>query len=138
MARRIIKHANRRLYDSEQRRAITLHELYALVEGGESVIVELKETGEDITAETLLLSVLEHLRHNRGGTIGAGTIETMLAAVRGAVNSAARRDADAGARAAGGESTESIDRAAVALPARGADAVEVGAAEPSGGSDAGV
>ncbi len=83
--RRIIKHANRRLYDAEQRRVITLLELSDLIVSGESVAVELKETGEDITAVTVVASVLERLKHRPGEHMPSGAEERLLAAVRTAM-----------------------------------------------------
>jgi hypothetical protein len=133
MTRRIIKHANRRLYDAEQRRAITLLELSTLLADGENIVVELKETGEDITAETLLLCVLEHIRRNRGGRVGVGIVEAMLAAVCGAVATAAERgrhEIEAGGLTPGGGDAQRIDGGAVALPARDSEPVEAKAAEP--------
>jgi polyhydroxyalkanoate synthesis regulator protein len=87
MARLITKHANRRLYDAEQKRVITLLELSDLVAGGEDVVVELKGTGEDITAVTLLLSVLERVKRNSGDGMGSGTVERLVSAVRRAIDS---------------------------------------------------
>jgi hypothetical protein len=94
MSRRIIKHANRRLYDAQEGRVITLLELSDLLAGGESVVVELKRTGEDITAITLLQSVLERLRRGRASGIGAGARERLLAALRHAMEPAAFVSAD--------------------------------------------
>jgi polyhydroxyalkanoate synthesis regulator protein len=85
MPRRIIKYSNRRLYDAVQRRAITLLELSDLLAGGEHVTVELKGTGEDITAVTLLQSVLERLKRRPTEQLAAGAADRLLAAVRGAI-----------------------------------------------------
>jgi hypothetical protein len=60
--RRIIKHANRRLYDAEKRRAITLLELSDLAMDGAEIAVVDKASGEDITALVLIQSILERLR----------------------------------------------------------------------------
>ncbi len=87
MARRIIKHANRRLYDAEQKRVITLLELSDLVAGGEEVVVELKGTGEDITAVTLLQSVLERVKRSSDAGMASGTAERLVSAVRRAIDS---------------------------------------------------
>ena len=86
MARRIIKYSNRRLYDAAQGRSITLLELSDLVAAGESVTVELKETGEDITAVTLLQSILERLRRRPGGFLGSGVADRLLSSVRTAID----------------------------------------------------
>ncbi len=86
MTRRIIKYSNRRLYDAAQGRSITLLELSDLVATGESVTVELKETGEDITAVTLLQSILERLRRRPGGFLGSGVADRLLSSVRMAID----------------------------------------------------
>ncbi len=52
MARIIKRYVNRRLYDTEQRRTITLNDLAALVKNGVEVQVLDNRTGEDITAHT--------------------------------------------------------------------------------------
>jgi hypothetical protein len=60
--RRIIKHANRRLYDTGKRSAITLLQLSELVLDGTEFVVLDKCSGEDITAQVLIQSILERLR----------------------------------------------------------------------------
>ena len=84
MKRRIIKHANRRLYDAQEGRVITLLELSDLVAAGESVAVELVGTGEDITAVTVLASLLARLRRRPGERLGPRLAESLASVVRGA------------------------------------------------------
>jgi polyhydroxyalkanoate synthesis regulator protein len=84
MHRRITKYSNRRLYDAVQKRAITLLELSDLLADGESVTVEHKETGEDITTVTLLQSLLERLKREAGTGTRSEVAERVLAALRGA------------------------------------------------------
>lgn len=86
MDRRIIKYSNRRLYDAAQGRSITLLELSELVAAGETVTVELKGTGEDITAVTLLQSILEHLRHRPGRLLESGVADRFVSSVRRAID----------------------------------------------------
>jgi hypothetical protein len=86
MDRRIIKYSNRRLYDATQGRPITLLELSDLVAAGETVTVELKGTGEDITAVTLLQSILEHLRHRPGRALESGVADRFVSSVRRAID----------------------------------------------------
>ena len=86
MTRRIIKYSNRRLYDAAQGRSITLLELSDLVASGETVTVELKGTGEDITAVTLLQSILERLRRRPRGYLGSGVADRLLSSVRRAMD----------------------------------------------------
>lgn len=90
MTRRITKYSNRRLYDAAQKRAITLLELSDLVAGGEAVTVEEKETGEDITAVTVLRSLLERLKQECGRTAPSEAVERVIAALRGAMVAADR------------------------------------------------
>ena len=85
MTRRIIKYSNRRLYDAAQGRSITLLELSDLVAAGERVTVELKDTGEDITAVTLLQSILERLRRRPRGPLGSDVADRLLTSVRRAM-----------------------------------------------------
>ncbi|MBD3368314.1 MAG: hypothetical protein GF405_09135 [Candidatus Eisenbacteria bacterium] len=62
MGRHIVKYSNRRLYDPTGGRQITLVDLSDLVLSGEDVTVEQKDTGADITAVTVLQSVIERIR----------------------------------------------------------------------------
>lgn len=80
--RTINKHANRRLYDAGQGRTITLLQLSDIVVEGESVCVVDKATGEDITAVTLLHSLLERLKRGNGEAADAREAERILAALR--------------------------------------------------------
>jgi polyhydroxyalkanoate synthesis regulator protein len=86
MARRIIKYSNRRLYDTARGRSITLLELSDLVASGESVTVELKGTGEDITAVTLLQSILERMRRRPRALLAGGVADRLLGSVRRAID----------------------------------------------------
>jgi hypothetical protein len=83
--RTIIKHANRRLYDSRERRTITLLEVSRLVTGGESISVVDKVSGEDITAVTLLQSLLERLRRRSAASLEAHEVDLLVAELRAAM-----------------------------------------------------
>lgn len=85
MPRRIIKYSNRRLYDPVQRRVITLLALSDLLAGGVTVTVEDKESGEDITAVTVLQSVLERVKRRPDGGLDRSGTQRLLDVVRGAV-----------------------------------------------------
>lgn len=85
MTRRIIKHRNRRLYDALEGKVITLLELSDLVASGENVAVELKGTGEDITAVTLLASFAERIRRRPCERLCAEVSMVLSRALRGAV-----------------------------------------------------
>lgn len=57
------KYSNRRLYDTDESRYITLDELASLVRGGADVFVQDARSGEDLTQVTLAHVILE----SRGG-----------------------------------------------------------------------
>jgi len=80
--RTIIKHANRRLYDSSERGAITLLGVSELVIGGESIFVVDKASGEDITVVTLLQSLLERLKRFSSEGLGAEDTDRLVAALK--------------------------------------------------------
>ena len=83
--RTIIKHANRRLYDASERRAITLDEVAELVAEGVSISVVDKASGEDITVVTLLQSLLERLRRRSSEELEAEEVDRFVAALRAAM-----------------------------------------------------
>ena len=83
--RTIVKHANRRLYDAHERRAITLVDVSELVISGELIVVVDKASGEDITVVTLLQSVLERLRRRSSGELDGDDIDRLVAALRSAM-----------------------------------------------------
>jgi hypothetical protein len=83
--RRIIKHANRRLYDAEKRRATTLLELSDLALDGTQIAVVDKASGEDITALVLIQSILERLRRGPAGGICAADARRLLDALSRAI-----------------------------------------------------
>ena len=58
-ARIIKKYPNRRLYDTEQSRYITLADLQKLAEAGEDFVVRDASSGEDITRMILLQIIAE-------------------------------------------------------------------------------
>ncbi len=59
MARFIKRYDNRKLYDTEQKRYISLEEIALLVRGGEQVVVTDNATGADISSQTLAKVLLE-------------------------------------------------------------------------------
>ncbi|MEA3409576.1 MAG: polyhydroxyalkanoate synthesis regulator DNA-binding domain-containing protein [Candidatus Eisenbacteria bacterium] len=112
--RTIIKHANRRLYDSSERKVITLLEVSELVVAGESISVVDKATGEDITVVTLLQSVLERLKRRSSEGLGEEDAERLVAALRTAMaaGSEGGDSYDSEAEAGRGTSTGAAGRAA--------------------------
>ncbi len=83
--RSTIKHANRRLYDSSERKVIALLGVSELVVAGESISVVDKASGEDITVVTLLQSVLERLKRRSSEGLGEENAERLVAALRTAM-----------------------------------------------------
>jgi len=83
--RTIIKHANRRLYDASERKAITLLGISELVVRGASVRVVDKASGEDITVVTLLQSLLERLRRRSAEGVRLEDADRLVAALREAM-----------------------------------------------------
>ncbi|CAG0982757.1 hypothetical protein MYXO_01952 [Myxococcaceae bacterium] len=71
----IKRYANRKLYNTQTSRYITLKGIGELVEEGREVRVVDNETGEDITSVTLSQVLVDTERHNRGAP---GTILTEL------------------------------------------------------------
>jgi len=88
--RTIIKHANRRLYDSSGRGAITLLGVSELVICGESISVVDKVSGEDITVVTLLQSLLERLKRFSSEGLGAEDTDRLVAALKVAMQAGTR------------------------------------------------
>jgi len=62
----IKRYANRKLYNTQTSRYITLKGIGELVEAGREVRVVDNETGEDITSVTLSQVLVDTERHNRG------------------------------------------------------------------------
>ena len=83
--RTIIKHANRRLYDTSDRKVVTLLGVSELVVGGESIRVVDKASGEDITVVTLLQSLLERLRRRSSEGFRLEDADRLVAALRTAM-----------------------------------------------------
>ncbi len=65
MPRTVKKYANRRLYDTEASRHVTLDGIRQLVAGGEDVVVIDDTTGEDITRSILLQVISEQEQGGR-------------------------------------------------------------------------
>jgi polyhydroxyalkanoate synthesis repressor PhaR len=65
MAYRIKRYGNRKLYDPQQRRYVTLQELEEMIRGGREIVVTDARSGEDLTAVTLAQIILEIEREGR-------------------------------------------------------------------------
>lgn len=62
--RKIKKYANRKYYDTAEKRYVSLDSLSELIKAGEDVQIEDNETGEDITASTLAQMVARDNKEN--------------------------------------------------------------------------
>jgi polyhydroxyalkanoate synthesis repressor PhaR len=67
MPRVIKRYANRKLYDVQASRYVSLEDLLALVQSGEIISVVDAGSGEDLTSLTLAQVILERERSRRGG-----------------------------------------------------------------------
>jgi polyhydroxyalkanoate synthesis repressor PhaR len=67
MPRVIKRYANRKLYDQQASRYVSLDDLLALIRAGEDVQVLDAGTGDDLTSVTLAQVILERERARRGG-----------------------------------------------------------------------
>lgn len=55
----LIRYKNRKIYDSDIRGYVTLDDILAMVLEGNKVVVEDRETGADLTVQTLALVISE-------------------------------------------------------------------------------
>ena len=60
----IKRYANRKLYDVENSRYVSLHDLAIIIRKGDSIRVTDKDGGEDYTAQTLRLIILEQSKQS--------------------------------------------------------------------------
>ncbi len=75
--RTIKKYANRKLYDGEEKKYISMDRLAELIRSGEEVRVIDNSTGEDITV-TVLSQLLGRQNAAKGSTLPAATLLEML------------------------------------------------------------
>jgi len=68
MAYVIKRYSNRKLYDTQESRYVTLEELEELIRAGREISVVDVSTGEDLTSVTLAQIILENERSRRAGT----------------------------------------------------------------------
>jgi len=79
MTRAITRYANRKLYDSRTRGYITLTGIARAVAKGEVVRVLDRDSGTDLTAQTLLQAMLDQEKA-KTGTFSAGALSGMIRA----------------------------------------------------------
>src|SRR5918992_1182501 len=65
MAYVIKRYSNRKLYDTQESRYVTLEEIEEMIRGGKEISVVDVVTGEDLTSVTLTQIILENARNHR-------------------------------------------------------------------------
>lgn len=90
IARKIKKYANRKLYDTVQKRYISLDGLADLIQSGEEVVIEENETGEDITI-SVLTQLLMREKKDSELVIAPSILAQLMQKGRGTVEGFAKR-----------------------------------------------
>ena len=73
----IKKYANRRLYDTQASRHVTLEEVRALIAGGESIKVIDDRTGDDIT-RSVLMQIIAEQEQSGGPLFTTNVLEQLI------------------------------------------------------------
>jgi polyhydroxyalkanoate synthesis repressor PhaR len=87
---RIKRYANRKLYDTSDKRYVTLDELAELVRQGAEVVVHDNETGDDITSMTLAQILCEQQKRSETSLPGA-LLHALIQAPRGPLRDGLQR-----------------------------------------------
>jgi len=77
MAYVIKRYSNRKLYDTQESRYVTLEELEELIRAGKEISVVDVSTGEDLTSVTLVQIILENERNHRA-TLPTGFLHQLI------------------------------------------------------------
>src|SRR5258708_38267500 len=77
MAYVIKRYSNRKLYDTQESRYVTLEELEELIRAGREISVGDVATGEDLTSVTLAQIILENERNHRA-TLPTGFLHQLI------------------------------------------------------------
>ena len=77
MAYVIKRYSNRKLYDTQESRYVTLEELEELIRAGKEISVVDVSTGEDLTSVTLAQIILENERDHRA-TLPTGFLHQLI------------------------------------------------------------
>lgn len=77
MAHVIKRYSNRKLYDTEESRYVTLDEIEEMIRAGKEIAVVDAATGEDLTSVTLTQIILENER-NRRTTLPASFLHQLI------------------------------------------------------------
>lgn len=86
----IKRYSNRKLYDTERKRYITLEGIAVLVRQGEDISVIDKETGDDITNQVLSQVILEQQKQ-RAGYIPKSILTALIKASDSTIDTLKRR-----------------------------------------------
>jgi len=90
MMRKIKKYANRKLYDTVEKKYVSLDDLAEMVKAGEEITIEDNETGEDLTS-SVLSQLLAREKKEDGDQITSGMLIEMIRKGGGTVLSYAKR-----------------------------------------------
>jgi polyhydroxyalkanoate synthesis repressor PhaR len=90
MPRQIKRYGNRKLYDSEESRYVTLDDIASFVRAGEDVRVIDNDTAEDLTAITFAQIILEQERR-ASGFLPAAVLRRMIEQGEAAIHGLAQR-----------------------------------------------
>ncbi|MEA2626742.1 MAG: hypothetical protein QOD06_2787 [Candidatus Binatota bacterium] len=90
MPRQIKRYGNRKLYDSEESRYVTLDDIASFVRAGEDVRVVDNDTAEDLTAITFAQIILEQERR-ASGFLPAAVLRRMIEQGEAAIHGLAQR-----------------------------------------------
>jgi len=77
MAYVVKRYSNRKLYDTQESRYVTLEEIEEMIRGGREISVVDAASGEDLTSVTLTQIILEHERNHRG-TLPTGFLHQLI------------------------------------------------------------
>jgi polyhydroxyalkanoate synthesis repressor PhaR len=77
MAYVVKRYSNRKLYDTQESRYVTLEELEELIRAGKEISVVDVSTGEDLTSVTLAQIILENERNHRA-TLPTGFLHQLI------------------------------------------------------------
>ncbi|HMH51573.1 MAG TPA: polyhydroxyalkanoate synthesis regulator DNA-binding domain-containing protein [Candidatus Acidoferrum sp.] len=77
MAYVIKRYSNRKLYDTQESRYVTLDEIEEMIRGGREISVVDAASGDDLTSVTLTQIILEHERNHRG-TLPTGFLHQLI------------------------------------------------------------
>jgi len=90
MAYVIKRYSNRKLYDTQESRYVTLEEIEEMIRTGKEISVVDAASGEDLTGVTLTQIILENQRSHRGACRPASSTSSSSTARPGRTSYSAR------------------------------------------------